>query len=116
MVQLVSTSFLHVSSIRHEDVTEIESDPILHACSHSARLSTQTVAVEYLSSMSILHCRADTVASNCIFQVAGATHFWRFLHSAFAIVTSFRATAVMMTLCGFPAFRSRFAKTFILGL
>ncbi len=31
MVQLVSTFFLHVSSIRHEDVTETESDPVLHA-------------------------------------------------------------------------------------
>ena len=50
MVQLVSTSFLHVSSIRHEDVTEIESDPILHAGSHNlahARVVIAAWAADY---------------------------------------------------------------------
>lgn len=36
MVQLVSTSFLHVLSLRHEGVTEIESDRRLPADSHPA--------------------------------------------------------------------------------
>lgn len=54
--------------------------------------------------------------SNCICQVAGAIHFRRLLHSAFAMVTSFLATAVIMTLCGLPALRRRSAKDFRLGL
>ncbi|WP_255435606.1 hypothetical protein [Paracoccus sp. S1E-3] len=57
-----------------------------------------------------------TTISNCIYQVAGAAHFWRFLHSAFAMVTSFLATAVMMTLCGLPALRRRSAKCLSVGL
>ncbi|WP_211605531.1 hypothetical protein, partial [Jannaschia faecimaris] len=46
-------------------------------------------------------------ASNCISQVVRRVHFWRDLQSAFAIVTSFLATAVMTTLWGFPAARRR---------
>lgn len=46
-------------------------------------------------------------ASSCISQDAVADHFWRLLHSALAMVTIFLATAVMMTLCGFPALRMR---------
>ena len=38
--------------------------------------------------------------SNCICQDAVAVHFRRLLHSALAMVTSFLATAVMMTLWG----------------
>ena len=37
---------------------------------------------------------------------------WRDLHKALAITTSLRATAVTTSLCGFPSFRSRSAKTF----
>ena len=41
-----------------------------------------------------------------------AAHDSRDLHKALAITTSLRATAVTTTLCGFPSFRSRSAKTF----
>ncbi len=41
-----------------------------------------------------------------------AAQGWRDLHKALAITTSLRATAVTTTLCGFPSFRSRSAKTF----
>ena len=37
---------------------------------------------------------------------------WRDLHKALAITTSLRATAAATSLCGFPSFRSRSAKTF----
>ena len=40
-----------------------------------------------------------------------AAQGWRDLHKA-AITTSLRATAAATTLCGFPSFRSRSAKTF----
>ena len=56
------------------------------------------------------------LASNSICQDAMAVHFRRLLHSALAMVTSFLATAVMMTLWGLPAFRRRSAKGFRLGL
>jgi len=59
---------------------------------------------------------AAAQSSNCICQVPGIVHFCRLLHNAFAMVTSFLATAVMMTLCGFPASRRRSAKDFRLGL
>lgn len=58
----------------------------------------------------------DCIASNCISYAFAAVHFCRLLHSVFAMVTSFLATAVMMTLCGFPALRRRSAKDFRLGL
>ena len=41
-----------------------------------------------------------------------AAQGWRDLHKALTITTSLRATAVTTTLCGFPSFRSRSAKTF----
>ena len=43
---------------------------------------------------------------------AFAAHDSRDLHKALAITTSLRATAVTTTLCGFPSFRSRLARTF----
>jgi len=49
-------------------------------------------------------------------HVAGGAQFCRDLQSAFAMVTSFLATAVTTSLCGFPAARRRSAKGLKTGL
>lgn len=69
-----------------------------------------------INAFTVTDITARWTPSNCICQDAVAVHFWRLLHSAFAIVTNFLATAVMMTLCGFPALRRRSAKDLRLGL
>ena len=63
-----------------------------------------------------LRSRKPAGARDCISQVAKAAHSWRLLRKAFAIVTSFLATAVMMTMCGFAALRRQSAKYLRLGL
>ncbi len=79
-------------------------NPYLRFLLRASHISSQTEAV------------AAAKTSNCISQAVAAVHFWRLLHKAFAMVTSFLSTAVMMTLCGFPALRRRSAKDFGLGL
>lgn len=50
------------------------------------------------------------LTSNCISRATGVRQICPDLTRAFAIATSFRATAVTMALCGFPAARRRLAN------
>lgn len=50
------------------------------------------------------------------FRPGMRTRFWPDLMRALTMVTSFRATAMMTTLCGLPASRKRTAKFFEIGL
>ena len=87
-------------------------------CPHSshtfraAPVGQRRPAAASLNKVSAAACRRGLGALAAIRHSVCAAQGWRDLHKALTITTSLRATAAATTLCGFPSFRSRPAKTF----
>lgn len=56
------------------------------------------------------------VPSNCVYAALPVCHGVAVLRTVFAVTTSLRATAIMMSLCGLPLSFMRFARGLSNGL
>ena len=71
---------------------------------------TKAKVAPVLSDNEGIDLNLENVPWQLYLQLAGSLQFGRDVQSAFTIVTRLRATAVIATLCGLPAARSRSAK------